>query len=441
MADQRFTCSQCKARLVLAGGEEGLCLSGSRSEGSGVSAKLEASFLLLEEASSGRGQPAAHAGALQQRPGWRRAAACNTPTMDASLVGTQAFHICHALNFYHTHFVLAAALPPGGPTGQAARRLEESFVVLPGGPAAAQSALFDGAPGASGGGSSTASGSSVVQRVPFDAKLRALARVFEAASGATRVDFPLCADCASEVHRELEAQLAELQQVRCPDRLDSTQGGARLVLSEEAGAGARAPKAHPRPPRAQEVAAYEAALARLEAEGVRPLEEQAFQARLAEAEAEAQHERCGAARLSLRTKLGPLGRGLEEQRSKGRAVGGRARPTCRRCAARLVAAAPAAGLPPAPARRDRLAAAERELAAAHDELAQVQERSAELSGQEGRYWQAFNDFQLRLAEHLDERDALAHRWVWLWVARWVGRGRRGAGSRRAARRWVRDTQP
>ncbi|KAL4458034.1 hypothetical protein ABPG75_012899 [Micractinium tetrahymenae] len=258
MADQAFTCSQCKARLVLAGGEEGLRLSGSRSEGSGLSAKLEASFLLLEEASTGRGQPAAHA---------------------------------------------------GGPTTAAGRRLDESFVVLPGGPGAAQSALLEGGPGGSGG-SSGGSGSSAVQRIPFDAKLRALARVFEAASEATKVDFPLCAECAAEVHRELEAQLAELQ---------------------------------------QEVAAYEAALSRLEAEGPRPLEERAFQARLAEAEAEAQRE------------------------------------------------------------RDRLAAAERELAAAHAELARVQARSAELSGQEERHWQAFNEFQLRLAEHLDERDALAHR--------------------------------
>ena len=65
MVDHNFTCSQCKARLVLAGGEEGLRLSGSRSEGSGLPGKLEASFLLLEETSSGRGQSTAHAGGLQ----------------------------------------------------------------------------------------------------------------------------------------------------------------------------------------------------------------------------------------------------------------------------------------------------------------------------------------------------------------------------------------
>ena len=33
-----------------------------------------------------------------------------------------------------------------------------------------------------------------------------------AASEATKLDLPLCAECAGEVHRELEAQLAELQQ-------------------------------------------------------------------------------------------------------------------------------------------------------------------------------------------------------------------------------------
>ncbi len=58
---------------------------------------------------------------------------------------------------------------------------------------------------------------------------------------------------------------------------------------------------------------------------------------------------------------------------------------------------------------ERLAAAERELAAAQAELASVEARSAELSGQEERYWHSLNEFQLRLQEHMDERDALAHR--------------------------------
>lgn len=67
-------------------------------------------------------------------------------------------------------------------------------------PAGAQSALLDGGPAG-------------VQRIPFDHKLRGLARVFELASQEAGVDVPLCAECAGEVHKELEAQLGELQQV------------------------------------------------------------------------------------------------------------------------------------------------------------------------------------------------------------------------------------
>ncbi|PRW18412.1 beclin 1 [Chlorella sorokiniana] len=189
----------------------------------------------------------------------------------------------------------------------APRRLDESFVVLQGGRggAGAQSALLDGSAsllvGATPGG---------VQRIPFDAKLRALARVYEVASEEGKVELPLCAECAAEVHKELEGQLAELQ---------------------------------------QEVAAYEAALARLEAEGLQPLDDRTFQQQLGAAQAEVAGE------------------------------------------------------------RERLARAERELAAAQAELAAVEGRSAELSGQEERYWHSLNEFQLRLQEHMDERDALAHR--------------------------------
>ena len=65
-------------------------------------------------------------------------------------------------------------------------------------------------------------------------------------------------------------------------------------------------------------------------------------------------------------------------------------------------------LPPSPC-SERLARAERELAAAQAELASVEGRAAELSGQEEQYWHSLNEFQLRLQEHMDERDALAHR--------------------------------
>ena len=60
-------------------------------------------------------------------------------------------------------------------------------------------------------------------------------------------------------------------------------------------------------------------------------------------------------------------------------------------------------------RRERLAAAERQLAAAQAELAGVEARAAEVGVQEERYWHAFNELQLRLQEHLEERDALEHR--------------------------------
>ena len=65
-------------------------------------------------------------------------------------------------------------------------------------------------------------------------------------------------------------------------------------------------------------------------------------------------------------------------------------------------------LPPLP-HSERLARAERELAAAQAELASVEGWAAELSGQEEQYWHSRNEFQLRLQEHMDERDALAHR--------------------------------
>ena len=43
-----------------------------------------------------------------------------------------------------------------------------------------------------------------------------------------------------------------------------------------------------------------------------------------------------------------------------------------------------------------------------------------MGAQEERYWHAFNQFQLRLHEHMDERDALAHRWVGGWGVGGVG---------------------
>ena len=53
MTEASFQCQQCKAKLVVqpVGEHESLRFSGS---GSGLSSKLEESFLLLEEAAGGR---------------------------------------------------------------------------------------------------------------------------------------------------------------------------------------------------------------------------------------------------------------------------------------------------------------------------------------------------------------------------------------------------
>lgn len=68
------------------------------------------------------------------------------------------------------------------------RRLDESFVLLPK-PRAPPS----------------------TQRIPLDAALTAVSRVFEAATDATAIDQPLCTECAAEVHKELETELSDLQ--------------------------------------------------------------------------------------------------------------------------------------------------------------------------------------------------------------------------------------
>lgn len=59
--------------------------------------------------------------------------------------------------------------------------------------------------------------------------------------------------------------------------------------------------------------------------------------------------------------------------------------------------------------RERLAAAERELAGAQAQLRGVEAEACALDGVEQRYWHTFNDFQLRLGDHLGDRDALQHR--------------------------------
>ena len=54
---------------------------------------------------------------------------------------------------------------------------------------------------------------------------------------------------------------------------------------------------------------------------------------------------------------------------------------------------------------------EAELGKAERELSQLGASSSELDGLEERYWHDFNDFQLQLRAHIDERDVLVNR-VW-----------------------------
>ena len=58
------------------------------------------------------------------------------------------------------------------------------------------------------------------------------------------------------------------------------------------------------------------------------------------------------------------------------------------------------------ARADKL---EVELAHAERELSELAASSSELDSLEERYWHDFNDFQLQLRAHVDERDVLLNK--------------------------------
>lgn len=58
------------------------------------------------------------------------------------------------------------------------------------------------------------------------------------------------------------------------------------------------------------------------------------------------------------------------------------------------------------ARVDKL---EAELAQAERELSELGASSSELDGLEERYWHDFNDFQLQLRAHIDDRDVLVNK--------------------------------
>ncbi|KAK2076224.1 hypothetical protein QBZ16_001156 [Prototheca wickerhamii] len=147
----------------------------------------------------------------------------------------------------------------------AARRMEESFVMLhaprsvPGGPpsAGATSALH-------------ASPSAATARVPFYATLRALTNVLDVASQASAVDHPVCAECAADIRRELDAQTADLQaELAAYDaalaRLEDARGADEGPAASEAAAAIAAAEAELAARRA-ELAAAEAEAAAVEAE-------------------------------------------------------------------------------------------------------------------------------------------------------------------------------
>lgn len=52
---------------------------------------------------------------------------------------------------------------------------------------------------------------------------------------------------------------------------------------------------------------------------------------------------------------------------------------------------------------------ESDLAQAERELSELGASSSELDGLEERYWHDYNDFQLQLRAHMDERDVLVNR--------------------------------
>ncbi len=59
--------------------------------------------------------------------------------------------------------------------------------------------------------------------------------------------------------------------------------------------------------------------------------------------------------------------------------------------------------------RKRASAAEAQLAAEERELTELRAAAEELSNAEQCYWHQFNDFQMRLRAHVEERDAILRR--------------------------------
>ena len=68
-----------------------------------------------------------------------------------------------------------------------------------------------------------------------------------------------------------------------------------------------------------------------------------------------------------------------------------------------------------PAQEAELAAAQADLAAAEGELAALSKAADQLGVQETGYWHAFNDFQARLATHVDDRDGMLNKVLLTWA--------------------------
>ncbi|KAL3139672.1 hypothetical protein ABBQ38_003986 [Trebouxia sp. C0009 RCD-2024] len=177
------------------------------------------------------------------------------------------------------------------------KNLEESFVMLAGSVSSLQQAPAHGP-------------SSGIPLQPLDERFAQMARVFEIASEATKVDQPLCYECLHRVQDEVELSIRQAE---------------------------------------QDCKAYQAALARLTQDDAKPYTDEEFVVEVQQA------EEAEAAEL---------------------------------------------------ARVDKL---EAELAQAERELSELGASSSELDGLEERYWHDFNDFQLQLRAHIDERDVLVNK--------------------------------
>lgn len=144
----------------------------------------------------------------------------------------------------------------------------------------------------------------------LDAKLQALAQLFELASTQTRVDHPLCLDCATQLKDEVDSQIQETE---------------------------------------REIAAYSAAVGRLEKQPLHALSQSQFDDEMEHARREEEAERQNASNV------------------------------------------------------------EEELSLVQQQLEELKGVSLEVDALEERYWHEFNDFHMRLKFHIEERDSLLNK--------------------------------